>query len=247
MADDEAPLLALDPQLARLEHAAVVIGEDGQQNRVPQLRFRRIPVHVEVAGVAARRAVLEHVPPQLVLAMDGHVVRNDVQELPQVVPPQGAAEALVRLTPPELGIHLMVVDDVVAVRAAGDGFQVGRAVEMTDAQVLQVRRDRGRRIEAETGVQLDAVRGARLGGEGHRTLGCKRHAHGPSAGVAREGLQGTRAERGDLGLLAGRGIDERRALERPSQEQELPPRQLHGHTLATPLDFHAAPPDERYL
>jgi hypothetical protein len=61
----------------------------------------------------------------------------------------------------ELGIELAMIDDVVAVGAAGPSLEVGRQVGVADAQCLQVRRHVRHLFEAEAVMQLQAVGGAR--------------------------------------------------------------------------------------
>jgi hypothetical protein len=61
----------------------------------------------------------------------------------------------------ELLAHPRVVDHVVPVRGAGHRLEHRRGIEVADAELGQVRHDRGRVVEREAGVQLDAVGGAR--------------------------------------------------------------------------------------
>ena len=63
----------------------------------------------------------------------------------------------------ELRVEPVVVDDVVAVRAAGPRLEEGRGVEMRDAELLEVGRQRGGVVEAEGLGELQPV-----GGERHR-------------------------------------------------------------------------------
>jgi hypothetical protein len=85
------------------------------------------------------------------------VVRHDVEDLPEALVFQGGIEAGVSGGTPELLVDPPVVDDVVAVGAAGCRLQVGRAVEVGDAQRRQVVRQGRRLVEAETRPELDPV------------------------------------------------------------------------------------------
>ena len=142
---------ALQPQLAGLEDAAVVVAQDRQQDEVPQVRLGRVPVDVEVAGVAARRAVLQHVPPPGVLgARDRHVVGDDVEDLAEALAPQGPAEsAPVSVVAAELLVDAVRVDHVVAVLAAGRRLEERGRVEVADPESLEVGSDSRGRPEAE--------------------------------------------------------------------------------------------------
>src|SRR6266704_2773911 len=62
-----------------------------------------------------------------------------------------------RIGAAEFGVELAVVDDVIAVRAAGRGLQVRRAIEMADAQVSEIADDGRGIIEGEARMQLDTV------------------------------------------------------------------------------------------
>ncbi len=81
-----------EPQLASLEHPAVVIAEDGQQHGRPQLGLRRVPVDVERLGHGAVGALAQQAPPPAVpCRADRHVVRDDVEHLTQPGLGEGAA------------------------------------------------------------------------------------------------------------------------------------------------------------
>ena len=58
---------------------------------------------------------------------------------------------------PISGLSAAVIDDVVAVRAAGPGLQVGRGIAVGDPQVAQVGHDGRGVAEGEAGVELEAV------------------------------------------------------------------------------------------
>ena len=122
----------------------------------------RMPIDVEIRCIAARRPVFEHIPPILVvLARDGHVVRNDIQHLAQVAFAEPLAEAGVRLLAAQFRIDVVMIHHVVAVPAAGSRLQIWRAVNVTDAKIMQIICDRRGIVECEILMKLDAIGGER--------------------------------------------------------------------------------------
>jgi hypothetical protein len=145
-------------QLAVLQDPPVVVAQDGEEHRVAQPLLGRVPVHVEVGGIAARRAVLQHVPPPGVVPLgDGHVVGNDVEHLPEPVLAERAAEPCVALLAPQLLVDPGGIDDVVAVCAPLRRLEVGGAVEMAHPEIGEIAGDRRGLVEAELGAELDTV------------------------------------------------------------------------------------------
>src|SRR4051812_15894615 len=67
-------------------------------------------------------------------------------------------EFAVRRLATELGIDLIVITKIIAVRAAGLCPQVGRAINVADAQLMQIRDNRRRVVERETAVKLQSIR-----------------------------------------------------------------------------------------
>ena len=98
---------------------------------------------------------------------DRHVVGHDVEHDAEPGLPAGRDQPVEGLLAAELGVERAVVDDVVAVLAAGRGLQVGRAVQVRHPEVGEVRHDRGRVVEAEVGGELHAV-----GADRHGPAGC---------------------------------------------------------------------------
>src|SRR5580704_12554279 len=145
-------------QLAALQRDAVRGTQHRHQHLVRALGIGGRPVDVEETGVSGCLAVFQHVhPPGVVGAEDADVVGDDVDDVSHVVGPQGAHEALELLGRADLGVEAVVIDHVVAVRAAGAGAEVGRAVHVADAERGQVRHHRDGVAERETGVELQAV------------------------------------------------------------------------------------------
>ncbi len=170
VADGERAALPLDGQFPGLKDPAVMIAEDRHEHGSDHLALRGIPVDVEIAGVPARRAVLQHVPPPGIgPASERHVVRHDVEHLAEPGPGQRPGQAPVGGSTAQLGVEAAVVDNVVTVRAARGCLQIGRAVEVADAQRGQIVSDGGSVVKGEARVQLDAVgRGPRPRAWGRR-------------------------------------------------------------------------------
>ena len=158
VADLESSLGMVEPQLARLQHPAVVVAEDGHEDHVAQPLLGRVPLDIEVARVAARLPVLEHVPPPRVLRpRDRHVVGHQVDDMAQAVLAQRRDQPPVTLRTPQLAVHAPRIHDVIAVPAAGCRLQVRRGVDVADAERGKVAGDACERVEPGVRRQLDAV------------------------------------------------------------------------------------------
>ena len=158
-AEIAGPGVELQLQLARIEHLAVVVAQHRQQHAAFHAGRGRMPFDVEGLGVQRRRAVFQHVqPPRVVGLQHAHVVGHHVQHLAHAVPAQRQAHAFVPVLAADFGIEFAVVDDVVAVRAARPRLEVGRAVQVADAERGQIWDGSGDVVEPATGVELHAVR-----------------------------------------------------------------------------------------
>ncbi len=153
----------------------------------------RRPVDIEEAGVHRGLAVLEHVhPPGVVAAEDAHVVRHEIEDVPHAVARAARRQALEVRGAADLRVERVVVDDVVAVRAAGARAKVRRAVQVADAERGQVGHERGGIGEGEAGVELQAIGGARdlrARAPRRRCRGAssRRHRRAPAATATRHG------------------------------------------------------------
>ena len=120
-------------QLPSLEHRAVLIVKNRQQQLALQFRRDRIPVDVEVVGEHRARPVLEHIaPPSVGVDVEPHVVRDEVEDVPHVPRGERVREGVVIGFGPELGIELVVVADVVAVQAARTRLEDRRCIAIGD-------------------------------------------------------------------------------------------------------------------
>ncbi len=132
--DVEAGADADDLDVAGFEDAAILAGEDGDEYLVAKALLLGVPVDVEEGGVAASGAVFEDIPPEAVLAADGHVVGDDVEDLAEAVFAESFGEALVGQGAAELFVDAPMVDYIVAVHGVRRGLEVGGAIDVRDAE-----------------------------------------------------------------------------------------------------------------
>ncbi len=166
--------LETDGEFALFEHAPVLVAEDGQEHLVVQLTLERVPVDVETLGGAGAGAVFEHIhPPAVGRLGDAHVVGHEIGHEAHAVFLEFGAHRVELLRGTHFRVEVVVIDDVVAVRAAGAGLEKRRAVEVRDAQRGEVRDDLARLVEGEPLVKLDAVG---RGGNARRGRWWKREA-----------------------------------------------------------------------
>ncbi len=159
VANPERAVFEFNMNLPRGEHFAVLISQHGDEHLVLQLDFGRLPIDVEPRCVAAGRPVLQHVPPVEIFGADRHVIGNDVQHLPHAEFVQAPAKLLVPLFASQFLVDSLVIDDVITVHASRCGLQVGRTVDVGNAQTLQIRRDLCRMVKRKSGIQLQTIGG----------------------------------------------------------------------------------------
>ena len=132
---------------------------------------------------------------------------------------EGIAQALERIFAAELGIESVVVDHVIAVGAARSRLEEGRGVEMTDAQRLEIRHERGGGVETEARGQLETVGRDRNGGRHHaapmlQNTGPRRQlVHGSPPQIGRPGRKCGGRARGEIRQIGEQ--DERLAVVEP--------------------------------
>ena len=144
VAQEECPVSIFQFQLARFEDLAVLIAEDRQEEAIPQFLLDGPPIDVEVGGVRRGGAVLQHVGPPGVLARRcAHVVGHDIEDLAHRAAVQGGDQRPVVVLVAQLRVQLRVIDDGIAVRASRAGLQIGRSIEVADAQLIEIGHDRG--------------------------------------------------------------------------------------------------------
>ena len=118
-----------------------------------------VPVDVEPRRRRRCRAIAQHLPPAIVQVGlgDRHVVRDVVDDHTEAVIVGRVEQRPQALGTSELGAHLGVVDDVVAVQAAGDRLGNRRQVHMTDTERDEVVEDVDRVRKAERRRQLNSI------------------------------------------------------------------------------------------
>ena len=186
VAQEERPLPILQLQFARFQHLPVLIAQDWQQDFVAQFLLDGLPVDVEVSGVRRGGAVLQHVvPPEVLAGCRAHVVGHNIQNLAHRAAVQGVDHRLIVALAAQLGVQLRVIDNRVSMRTSRAGFQIGRGVEVADAQFIQVGHDVGGVAERELfRLKLNSV-------------GCRRLAT-TAADRLRHGLSKPLCPRGDV-------------------------------------------------
>ena len=132
------------------------------KHRREQLAVLSRPVDVEPAGILGIGTPFQNIEPQRIVgAPDAHVIGHDVQNSPEPVIAEGVDHRREIIFRPEFRIQLVMIGDVVAVHAAWSRLEDRREVDVADAELREVRRDRRRIIETEAGVQLQAIGRAR--------------------------------------------------------------------------------------
>src|SRR5262249_11870611 len=81
----------------------------------------------------------------------------------------------------EFGIKRIVVDYIIAMRTARPCFEKWRSIKVTDAEFLEIGRQRGRLVEPELRRKLETVRGERDGGRRHPAPMLQTADHGSSS------------------------------------------------------------------
>ena len=144
------------------ENGSVVIAQRRHQHPVREIRVGRLPVDVEEIRVDRCLSVFQHVqPPRVVAPHDSHVVRHHVYDLAHPMLMQAGHESVEFFARADLRVQRLVIDDVVAVFAPGSRAQVRRAVDVADTKVCQIGYDSDGIPEAEAGMKLQPVGGAR--------------------------------------------------------------------------------------
>jgi hypothetical protein len=82
------------------------------------------------------------------------VIGNNIEHLAEAARAQPELKTVVGLGAAELVVHFVVIDDIVAMPASGRGLQIGRAVNVRNAEIMKVIGDSGGLFEAEICVQL---------------------------------------------------------------------------------------------
>ena len=150
--------IVFELDFASLQRIAVRPAQDRQQHAGVAAVGKRIPVDIEETRVQRLRSPFQDVePPRIVGVPDTHVIGYEIEDQAEVVRLERIGEPREGFIASELGIESFMIDDVIAMRAAGPCFQKGRGVDMRNAEALEIRRDGRRIVKAEILGQLDAV------------------------------------------------------------------------------------------
>src|SRR5262249_54020244 len=146
------------------------------------MRGQRLPIDIERSGPRGFRPPFQDVePPGIVGVMNAHVVGHEVENEADIRPPECCAKATKRIRAAEFGIKRIVVYYIIAVRTARPCFEKWRSIKVTDAEFLEIGRQRGRLVEPELRRKLETVSGERDGGRHHSAPMLQNTDHGGSA------------------------------------------------------------------
>jgi hypothetical protein len=149
----EGAISTSEPQLPDFEYAAVMIAEDRQEYARAQSALGRIPVDVEVCRITDRWYILEHIPPPRVLGTcDRHMIGHNVEHLAEPMAAESPAETGMSLSPAQLLVEAVGIDDIIAVHTPPTGLEIRRAIQVTDPQCGYILGDGGGRLKTEAGV-----------------------------------------------------------------------------------------------
>ncbi|MNM86466.1 hypothetical protein D3C81_986180 [compost metagenome] len=131
-----------------------------------------MPLDVEKLSVRTQASPLQQIqPPGIIVAADRHMVGDNVEDQPHVVPMQGADQAVQRRLTAQFRIDPGRIHHVVAMHRPGAGAQQRGGVDMADAEAGEIRHQWHRIFEREAFVKLQAQGGAQWSGRhlGHRS------------------------------------------------------------------------------
>ena len=158
IADKKGPLLKNEPQILIFEDIPVLVSEDRDENLVPEFPFNRVPVDIKEIRIDRTRPVLEQIhPPEILLAGDAHMVRDNIEDLPHPVFSEFLCHFIVFLFCPDFRVQGVVVHDVISMQAPFPGFEIGGCIEVADAEGKEIRDDPLCVLKPEMPVELKPV------------------------------------------------------------------------------------------
>src|SRR6185437_3785395 len=106
-----------------------------KENPVAEFGFEGFPINVEEVGISRAASVLQHIlPPGIVSVSYAHVVGHSVQNQGHAVSMEFRNQRLKFFFAADLRVEAVVIGDVVAMRAAGAGFQQWRGITVRDPE-----------------------------------------------------------------------------------------------------------------
>src|SRR5262249_61831908 len=97
-----------------------MVAKDGHEDAIVELLLVRLPIDVEVGGVAAGGAIFQHIPPPAIAGVrDAHVIGHDIEDLAEMMLAERIAKLFGADRTAEFGVDTLMIEAVVTVRAAG--------------------------------------------------------------------------------------------------------------------------------
>ncbi|MNQ77293.1 hypothetical protein D3C85_921540 [compost metagenome] len=157
-------------QGAVLQGNAIVAAQEWQQQLAFHQRIGGMPLNVEELAVGAKAPPFQQVqPPGIVATADRHVVGDDVEDQPHVLPAQCRDQSTQRRFAAQFRVDRGRVHHVVAMHGPGPRAQQRRGIHMADAEAGEVRHQRHRIVEGEAFMKLQPQ------GRPQRLHGCLSH------------------------------------------------------------------------
>src|SRR3954469_6404452 len=116
----------LEPEPAGFQLDTVLVAENRNKQLVTQIAPVRVPIDVEPARKDRIRPPFQHVEPEgIVGAAYPHMVRYEIEYLPEAVFAKRRHHAPERRVVAKLRVQPVVIDDIVAVRAVRPRLKIG--------------------------------------------------------------------------------------------------------------------------
>jgi hypothetical protein len=90
------------------------------------------------------------------------MVRHNVENLTELVSAERGAERRMPFGAAQFMVYLLMVDDVVSMGATANGLQIGRTIQMADAERGEIVNGGCGIGKTKAGVKLHSVRGAKI-------------------------------------------------------------------------------------
>ncbi len=187
--DDEAAIPKHNSYVPPLQILSVRTAQDWNEDFILQYGIEGLPIDIEEIGVSRSASILQNIlPPWIGSVPDSHVIGHNVHYQPHAALLQFRHKATELLLGADLGVQLVVVNNVVSVLTSGTRLQDGGSVAVTHAELFQVRREFARVLKAKTAIELQAVGGERPHSAFRRrdafeTIGGLRSAHRGNRGT----------------------------------------------------------------
>ena len=160
--DEKGPLLEGDLQFLVFQDDPVLVSEDGNENLILELLFHRVPVDIKEVRIDRTGTVFHDIhPPYIVPTCDTHMVRNDIEDLPHPVSPEFQDHFVIFPFCAYLRVQGIVINDIVTVETPLLCLEIGRCIDISDAEGVEIGDDRPCVREPEMAIELQPVCGNR--------------------------------------------------------------------------------------